>query len=320
MSVDSPSPHRGDLHRTLEELVAAASLPPVVSTHDVGGRGFDNELLVAILNDGRRVLLRQNSDPAPSPVARAQFLATHDVGAPQLYAADDSGAVLVEFVPGETLAAKASRGSLTDRDWRNAGRAYGRIHAVRFHAPLRGSFGPQRLELTPQDPVALLHAKVDAGEATIRDHRPAMVSLLDSFRSRIDVHADELRQEVPCLVHADANFHNLVVGPDRVTLIDWDYPGVQYPLEELEAFETHAYLNGLPELPDVFFAGYGREVSLPLLRIHRVASCLQDVASAEWSAMADDDRNPDALRSMLRGWTDRLRQWIYRLDEHIAQI
>jgi hypothetical protein len=39
-------------------------------------------------------------------------------------------------------------------------------------------------------------------------------------------------------VHSDANFHNIVVGTDRVTLIDWDYPAVRYRLEELEGLEA----------------------------------------------------------------------------------
>ena len=58
------------------------------------------------------------------------------------------------------------------------------------------------------------------------------------LRDRIDARAKELRREEPCLVHSDANFHNIVVGTDRVTLIDWDYPAVRYPLEELEGLEA----------------------------------------------------------------------------------
>lgn len=320
MSASSPFTSRdGNARVTLDRLVTAASLPPVTSTYELDEQGFDNRLLVGRLADGRRVLLRQSSEPGPAPVARARFLARHDVGAPQLYAADNAGALLVEFVPGETLAAMAKREALGDPIWRMVGSAYRRIHAVRFPAPLRGNFGPQRLELIPEDPVALLHGKVDLGEAAVRAYRPAMLPLLDRFRERIDARAEELRDEAPCLSHADANFHNLVVGADRVTLIDWDYPSVRYPLEELEALETHAYLNGVPELPDSFFAGYGREVSRPLLRIHRIASCLEGFPSREWSDMANDDRNPEQLRAMLKDWAQKQREWIYRLEDHLGQ-
>jgi hypothetical protein len=135
------------------------------------------------------------------------------------------------------------------------GEAYQQIHAVEFPAPLCGPFGPERLELAPCDPVALLHSKVEAVEPAVRSQRPTMVTSLARLRDRIDA-GQELRREVPCLVHSDANFHNIVVGTDRVTLIDWDYPAVRYPLEELERLEEHAYLHGLSELPAAFFAGY----------------------------------------------------------------
>lgn len=149
----------------LEELVSAAALPPVISTRALSGQGFDNQLLVGLLSGGREVLLRQSSVPAPSPVPRANFLAAHGVGAPRLYAANDEGAVLVDYIEGETLAAAAHRGGLGDREWQLVGAAYRRIHAVQFPAPLRGSFGPERLELTPTDPVQLMHASVDAAES-----------------------------------------------------------------------------------------------------------------------------------------------------------
>jgi len=171
---------------------------------------------------------------------------------------DDTGAVLVDFIPGETLSALARRRGVGDREWRMVGAAYRRIHAMQFPAPLRGRFGPERLELTPEDPVDLLHSKVDAAEPAVRSQQPALLPALNKLRKRIDARADELRREAPCLTHTDANFHNIIVGTDRATLIDWDYPAVHYPLEELEALEEHAYLNGISELPAAFFAGYGK--------------------------------------------------------------
>lgn len=135
-----------------------ASLPPVVTSHALGEQGFDNQLLVGVLTDRRQVLLRQNSLPTTAPTARADFLAFHHVGAPRLYASDSAGAVLVEFVPGETLAALSHRGGVDDNVWRMVGEAYRRIHAVQFPAPLRGSFGPDRLDLAPCDPVAVLYS------------------------------------------------------------------------------------------------------------------------------------------------------------------
>jgi hypothetical protein len=309
-----------DVRAALDELVAAASLPPVASTRVLRERGFDNQLLVGVLADGRQVLLRQSSVPATPPVARARFLSIHDVGAPRMYAANDAGAVLVDYVPGETLAALARRGALSDREWRMVGTAYRRIHAVLFPAPLRGPFGPEGLELTPEDPVDLLHSKIDAAEPAVRSERPALLLSLSKLRKRIDARADEFRREVPWLAHTDPNFRNIIVGADRVTLIDWDYPAVRYPLEELEALEEHAYLNGVAELPTAFFAGYGRDVSRPLLRIHRIVGGLGTLSSTEWSDMAADSRYPAGQRSMLRGWDKQLRDWIYRIEDHLAQV
>ena len=300
--------------------MSAAALPPVMSTRVLSGRGFDNQLLVGLLGDGHEVLLRQSSAPAPSPVPRARFLAAHAVGAPRLYAANDEGAVLVDFIEGETLAAAAGRGALGDREWHLVGEAYRRIHAVQFPAPLRGSFGPERLELTPTDPVHLLHADVDAAEPEIRALRPSMLPHLSTLRHHIDAHAEELRREIPCLTHTDANFHNLILAADRVTLIDWDYPGVRYPLEELEALEEHAYLNGVAELPEAFFVGYGRQVSRTLLRLHRIAGCLGHLGSREWAEMAADRRHPPELRSMIRAWDERLKTWIYQIGDHLDHL
>jgi hypothetical protein len=55
-------------------------------------------LPVGVLTDGRQILLRQNLIPAPPPTARADFLSRHEGGAPRLYAANNAGAVLVEYL------------------------------------------------------------------------------------------------------------------------------------------------------------------------------------------------------------------------------
>lgn len=307
-----------DLRATLDELVSSASLPPVSSVQALDDRGFDNELLLGVLTDGRQVLLRQNLESASPPLARAAFLSLHQVGAPQLHAANSSGAVLVDFIPGETLAALCRRSPAGDDVWRMVGEAYRRIHAVHFPSGLRGQFGPDRLELEPCDPVELLHSKVNEVELVVRTQRPALTGSLAKLRSRIDARADELRAQQPCLVHSDPNFHNIVVSNERATLIDWDYPAVHYPLEELEALEEHAYLHGIPGLPAAFLAGYGIEVSRPLLRLYRIVGNL-GVLNSEWSEMAADPRHPANLRSMLAVWDWQLREWLDQIEHHLQQ-
>jgi len=148
--------------RTLDELVAAVSLPAVMSTRVLSERGFDNQLLVGVLLDGREVLLRQKPHPSPAPALRAGFLTLHHVGAPRLHIGNDASAVLVDFVPRGDVGRAGQPRRVGDHEWRLVGLAYRRIHAVRFPAPLPGRFGPERLELPPQDPVELMHSRVDA--------------------------------------------------------------------------------------------------------------------------------------------------------------
>lgn len=312
------SVHRMDLRATMERLVAAASLPAVVGTEPMHGLGMDNQLLLGALADGRQVLLRQG-EPAPSPEPRARFFDVHGIGAPRLWAADDNGAVLVDFVPGETLVAVAQRGALDDDIWRRVGRGHARVHAVHFPAPLCGPVGPETLELVPEDPVDSLREAIDTAEPWIQTQRPALMPYLDEIRARIDSHADELRSEVPCLTHLDTNFLNVIVGDTDVTLIDWDFPMVRYPLEELAGLEEHAYLYGVPELPDAFFEGYGRNVSRPLLRLYRIISCLQTLSSPDWARMiSGQEAMPADQLAMVRRFYTGWSKWFDDLGNHLA--
>ncbi len=54
---DVRGPYGGgvDLRATLDELITAASLPPVVSAHTLGEQGFDNQLLAGVLGSGLRL-------------------------------------------------------------------------------------------------------------------------------------------------------------------------------------------------------------------------------------------------------------------------
>jgi hypothetical protein len=135
----------------LHRLVANAGLPLVLGTQviDEQGDGLDNTLVKAVLADDREVLLRLSKSTTPSPRPRANFLEAQGVGAPRLYSSDDSGAALLEFVPGSTLADLVATGAESDRIWRLTGAAFGRVHAVRFPAPLQGAVGPESIMLRP---------------------------------------------------------------------------------------------------------------------------------------------------------------------------
>jgi hypothetical protein len=300
----------------LDRLVSAASLPPVAQAAPLSGLGLDNQLLLGTLVNGQQVLLRQGP-PSASPAPRARFLELHQVGAPRLWAADGSGAVLVDFVAGETMVAAAERGAMTDDLWRRLGQAYAAVHKVRFPGPLTGTFGPQGLELVLDDPVERLVATVDSARPWVGRHRPSLVQYLDQLRSRIEQRADEVRAQIPCLSHGDPNWHNVVVGEGSVTLIDWDFPVVRYPLDELAGIEEHAYLYGFSELPAAFFAGYGDEVARPLLRLHRIVSCLRTLSSRDWAEMLVDEAMPAGQLAMIRRFYQGWSNWFDDLPHHL---
>jgi hypothetical protein len=98
------------------------------------------------------------------------------------------------------------------------------------------------------------------------------------FRSFIGHRASNIRADVPCLTHGDANLLNITVA-EQVTLIDCDFTAIRYLLAELSALDEHVYLTAGIGLPPAFFAGYGRAVPADLL-LHTAGS----VASARSAA------------------------------------
>ncbi|MBB4681354.1 phosphotransferase family protein [Crossiella cryophila] len=303
----------------LPGLIAAAGLPAVVRVERLGGDGLDNRLHLVVLAGGRKVLLRQNKQPRKPPAPKAAFLAANGVGAPALLAASERGDVLVDFVEGRTLAEVLRLGAADVPVWQAVGRAFAAVHAVGFPAHLHGEFRPDGLELTPGDPVERLRAELAGTRSWVRAHRPALLPLLPVVEAALDRHADAVRAERPCLVHGDVNLFNVIISPDRATLIDWDYPGVRQPLDELSAFQEHAYLHGA-ELPPAFWTGYGRTVPAHLLLLHRVVGCLGWLASEDWAEWAADDGLSAESMTRVGDWRDLLLAWIDRLPTLVEHL
>ena len=90
-----------------------------------------------------------------------------------------------------------------------------------------------------------------------------------------------------------------------VTLIDWDYPAVRYPSKSSKPSRNRPTSTGSLSFPNVFFAGYGRQVSRPLLHLHRIIGCLGVFGSTEWSNLAADARIAPDQRSLIRSWDTR---------------
>ena len=303
----------------LDQLVAAAGLPAVVSTERIDEQcdGLDNLLIKATLADGREVLLRQSGVQDADPTPRAAFLKAHVVGAPCLLAASCGGATLVDFVPGRQLAEMVAIDQVDDRTWALTGVAFARVHAVRFPAPLQGQVNPRSTVLEPLDPVDQLMACLDEARPWLTEHQLGLVPALDHLRAFIRGRAGDIRAEVPCLTHGDANLLNIIVGEHAVTLIDWDFPAVRYPLAELSPLDEHVYLSGGDGLPPAFFAGYGRTVPADLLLAYRMVGCFNWLSGRDWEPWEADTAMPISARRRLRRWHERLVEWVGRTPDLI---
>lgn len=282
---------------------------------DEHGDGLDNLLTKATLGDGRQVLLRESRVQGGDPTPRAAFLKAHSVGAPCLLAASDGGATLVDFVPGRQLGEMLARDEVDDRTWGLAGAAFARVHAVRFPAPLQGRVNPGSIVLEPVDPVDQLVASLDRARPWLADHQSSVLRALDRLRAFIRGRSEDIRAEVPCLAHGDANLLNIIVGEHAVTLIDWDFPSVRYPLAELSALDEHVYLSGGDGLPAAFFAGYGRTMPADLLLAHRIVGCFNWLSSGDWEHWEADTTMPITARRRLRRWHERLVDWAGRTPD-----
>ena len=303
----------------LDQLVRAAGLPAVGSTEPVGGQGdgLDNLLTKATLADGRQVLLRESRVQHADPTQRAAFLEAQEVGAPRLLAANCDGASLVDFVPGRQLAELVATDQVSDQTWALTGAAFARVHAVRFPAPLQGPVNPGSIVLKPTDPVEQLIADTDRSRPWLAEHQSHALPAVDHLRAFVYARAREVRSEVPSLIHGDANLLNIIVEEHAVTLIDWDFPGVGYPLAELSALDEHVYLSGGEGLPHAFFTGYGRTVPADLLLAYRMVGCFRWLSSGEWERWAVDTTIPTSARRRLRHWHERLVTWAGRTP-HLA--
>jgi len=161
----------------LRRLVAVAELPAVavIEPADPAAYGLDNRLTLGVLEDGRTVLLRQNSDVLVSPRPRVDFLRRNGIPMPNLYAADDAGNSLWEFIPGRPLADLVATGACNDTVWHQTGAALAAVHAVTFPAPLQGPISAESVTLRSVDPVDQLQEKIQSNKRWAERHRPPLV-------------------------------------------------------------------------------------------------------------------------------------------------
>jgi len=303
-------------------LATAADLPAVVAVEAVDSKsyGLDNQLTRGALEDGRQVLLRQTNLVLTSPRPRVDFLRSNGIPLPQLYAADDAGNSLWEFIPGRPLGDLVDEGTADDVVWHRTGAALAAVHAVTFPAPLQGSIGVGALKLRPIDPVNQLRAAIDDARGWTERHRPHLTPVLDQVATFTRQRAEQIRAERPTVTHGDVNLHNIIAGDQAVQLIDWDFPKVRYPLAELSALDEHAYLHGCVELPPAFFAGYGRAVPAELLLAYRIVGCFGWLSGDDWAQWHADPDLPIAARDRLNRWHGLLLAWADQTPELISRL
>ncbi len=307
-----------------EEVLAAllreAGLPAAVDVRRLSGRGFDNEVHVAQLAGGRRVVLRRWRRPREPELPRAAFLAAHGVPAPRLLAGNRY-ASLYEFAPGELLGDLIEMGRATEGTWRLVGMAYRRVHDVSFPPGLEGDFDPHRLILRPVDPAAELHARLRECAPRLRRCAPGALPHLPALHELVDRAAESLRRAPTALLLADDNMWNIIVDTahDRVWLVDWDGPQVGDPAMEVALLDKHASLFNERGLPAACFSGYGHPAIEPNTSLHRVVQTVRWAASRDWDSFEEQDLPVD-LKERARRWLGTLLAYVAQLPEHIARL
>lgn len=303
----------------LHELVAARGLPEVRSYERLRGHGFDHEILRATLADSQQVVLRhQRVEARPLPLGQARFLAKHDVPAPALLGGNEF-ATLYEYVPGEMLSALVAEDRMTDDDWRSAGRAFARLHALRFPKGIKGVFGPEHLVLTPADPVRDLHELVAEAEPRLKADLPFVLPHLPRLHEVIDANAEALRETPTALLHADVYPANIIVGPSQTTLIDWGEPRVGDPAKEIAALDEHIYLINGSQLPDAFFETYGPR-SQPNTAIHRLTGAIGWFGHGPFADWEIDAELGPAQTAMVTQWRASLVAYLTDLDKRLSEL
>lgn len=301
----------------LVELLSAGGLPPAAEVVPLSGRGFETQVYLVRLADGRQVVWRSWGTAREPEHARARFLAAHGVPAPRLLASTGLGS-LYEFVPGTLLGDLLDAGQWTPDTWRLVGSAYRRVHDIRFPAGLWGEVLPERVVLEPVDPVARLHQWIEEAMPGLERRFPGAVAHLPALHRLVDRAAEPLRKAGSALLHGDVNMWNIMVGPEGVRLIDWDHPQVGDPALEIALLDKHASVIHPGGLHPAFFEGYGRPAPEPNATLYRVVRTVHWVATTDWEAFAR--RFAPEMREVIwhrhKAWLDYVQQ----LPMHVQRL
>lgn len=300
----------------LDELLRNAGLPAVETTCQLSGRGFDNEVHLVRLSDGRQVVLRRRKERGESEQLRARFLESHGALAPRLLAATEE-ATLHQFIPGTLLGDLIESGLATPQTWRMVGQTLRRVHDVRFPCELVGEVHPHQIVLRPVDPVAELHAQLEASMPGLRRLAPAILEYLPALRELVDRTATALRTAPTSLLHGDITMWNIIVNDNEAVLIDWDEPRIGESAMEVALLDMHASLFNGCGLDEAFYSGYGNAPVEPNTSLHRVVQTILWAASDDWCA---SEKLPVELYERTRHWLTVLLAYVAQLPTHIQRL
>lgn len=279
----------------LGDLLWAAGLPAAVSVQPLGRGGADHEGLAARLADGRQVLLRRRPARGEPEHPRARFLEAHALPAPRLLAGNGE-ASLHEFTPGAPLGQLIEAGQATPALWEQVGAAFRRIHAVGFPAGLEGALLPDQIVLRPCDPVADLHASLEAAIPGLARRAPQALEHLPALHELLDRAEAPLRAAPTALLYGDVRLDSIMIDGRATVLLDWSQALVGDPARELALLDDHALLGNGRGLDPAFFRGYGRPAPQPNTALQRAVQRCVWVASDDWdSACADQPPEQRAL-------------------------
>ena len=299
-------------------LLREADLPTAVNVSQLTGRGFENEISLARLDDGQQVVLRRWSEPRQPERLRAEFLEAHGVPAPRLLAANRH-ASLYPFVSGELLGDLIETGCCSQSQWRMVGAAFRRVHDIAFPALVKGDLEPDRLFLRPVDPVAQMHGWIDESAPGLRRLAPDSLQHLPALHEIVDKAAESLRTAGTSLLHGDISMWNIIVGDGDVSLIDWDYPCVGDPAMEVALIDKHASLFNGYGLDEAFFDGYGQGRAEPNTSLHRVVQTMRWAASSDWRSF-DELHLPADVHRRTKDWLSVLLVHVGQLPAHIERL
>jgi aminoglycoside phosphotransferase (APT) family kinase protein len=261
-------------------LVASAGFDTRAS-EVVGALGTNENAIVTIASGERFVYRRYKweGEGALAPLSRLRREAWQfdQLGTPRVLAvAEDPPALLLEFLPGETLGELAARGEASARHWHETGAAFRSLHEL---TPAKAAAAG--IDVEPDDPQRDLDT-VGSRLESLASSRPDL-----DLAAAWDLHGSAAAApRRTSLLHGDAHLWNVLAGP-RCVLIDLEKSTGGDPDFDLAYFDGLRFRDGIGPTPPEFYDGYGRRPTGPWYELHRIgiAATVVDVVARGYATL-----------------------------------